>query len=460
MSLYVKLAVGNVRRSARDYSVYFATLGFAVCMLYSFVASTDHLRAMGLSADQLGVLGSAGDVLQAFSVFTVLVFLFLVRYANRFLLRRRKREFALYELVGMGRGAVSIVLMCETALVGAGALLFGMTLGAALSPAFDAVAAFVFDIPWRLAFSFSAGPAMWTASCFAVVFAFNAVDGARDVVRRPLIELMDAERAPEAIRLGGRALRAGQVALAAVLLAVVWGSCLLQPVYFIALIIPMGFAACFATALVARLGVARWAARARASEGRYWDGLRAFTVRQVEARISSSSMALACACVLLAVAACMMVAGFAFSVGLRTPEMLSSGVAASMAPIGYVGIFYGSVFLLSAVAVLALQQLSGAADARRAYRVLAQLGCERADMRASLRSQVRLYFMAPLAGALVHDVFGLCLVAFLTSALGAEGFFAIVGGVFTFTLGLMLAYGLLTVRAVERVALPQFEGRR
>lgn len=34
--------------------------------------------------------------------------------------------------------------------------------------------------------------AAWTAGCFAVVFAVNAVDGARDIARRPLIELMTA----------------------------------------------------------------------------------------------------------------------------------------------------------------------------------------------------------------------------------------------------------------------------
>ncbi len=453
MPLYLRLAIGNMHRSARDYSVYFATLGFAACLLYSFVASTDHLQSMGLSPEQLGVLGSAGDVLQAFSIFTVLVLLFLVRYANRFLLRRRKREFALYELCGMGRGAVSVVLVAETALVGAGALACGLAAGAALSPAFGAVAAFVFDVPWRLAFSFSPDSATWTAGCFAVVFAVNAVDGARDIARRPLIELMSAERAPERMRLGGRVARGGQAVLAAVLLAVVWGSCVFQPVYFIEFIIPMGFAACFATSLVARLGVGAWAARARRRPERYWDGLTAFTVRQVEARVSSTSMALACVCVLVAVGLCMMVAGFAFSVGLRTPEMLSSGIAASMAPIGYIGIFYGAVFLLSAVAVLALQQLSGAEDARRAYRVLMQLGCEHADMCRSLRSQVRLYFVAPLVGALIHDVFGLFLVGFLTFALGVQGFFAIVGGVLTFVVVLMGVYGLLTARAVERTVL-------
>jgi len=455
MQLYLKLALGNVRRSARDYSVYFATLGFAACLLYSFVASTDYLVALGLSTEQMGVLGSAGDILQAFSVFTVLVFLFLVRYANRFLLRRRKREFALYELCGMGRGAVSVVLVAETALVGACALALGIALGGALSPAFGAIAAFVFNVSWRPMFAFSAGSAFWTAGCFSVIFALNALDGARNMTKRPLIELFFADRTPEVIRLGGRLARAGQVALAAVLLAVVWGACLFQPIYFIAFIMPMGFAACVATALVARLGASRWADRARARAEAYWSGLRAFTVRQVEARVSSSSMALACVCVLIAAAVCMMVAGFAFSVGLRTPEMLSNGMSASLAPIGYIGIFYGSVFLLSAVAVLSLQQLSGAADARRAYGTLAQLGCDRIDMRSSVRAQVRLYFCAPLAGAFIHDLFGLVLVAFLSFALGVQGFFAIVAGVLGFTVMLMAVYALMTARAVERVVLPR-----
>ncbi len=75
MGLYLKLAFGNVRRSARDYSVYFATLGFAACLLYSFVASSDYLNRLDLSPDQMGVVASSGDILQAFSIFTVLVFL-------------------------------------------------------------------------------------------------------------------------------------------------------------------------------------------------------------------------------------------------------------------------------------------------------------------------------------------------------------------------------------------------
>lgn len=109
--------------------------------------------------------------------------------------------------------------------------------------------------------------------------------------------------------------------------------------------------------------------------------------------------------------------------------------------------------MLSAVAVLALQQLSGAVDARRAYSVLDQLGCDRALMRSSPRRQIRLYFAAPLAGALVHGVFGLPLVAFLAFAIGANGLFSIVAGVLALTVGLMAAYDVVTARAVERVVL-------
>ena len=127
--------------------------------------------------------------------------------------------------------------------------------------------------------------------------------------------------------------------------------------------------------------------------------------------------------------------------------------ASSLAPIGFVGIFYGAAFLVTAAAILALQQLSGAADARQAFETLRELGCERAMARASLRAQVRLCFAAPLAGALIHDVFGLVLVAFLALVLGSASFALVVAGVLGFTVAIMGAYYLITCRACERLLL-------
>lgn len=121
--LYVKLAWRNVRHSVKDYSLYFLTLAFASCLLYSFTASGDYLLALDLTEDQRGVYGSASMVTQAFSVFSVVVFVYLVVYANRFILRRRSNEFAIYGLLGMSPSRVMSVLIYESSFLGAAALL-------------------------------------------------------------------------------------------------------------------------------------------------------------------------------------------------------------------------------------------------------------------------------------------------------------------------------------------------
>lgn len=459
--LYLKLASGNVRRAWRDYSVYFATLCFAACLLYSFTASGDYLLALELTEDQLGLLRSAGDVIQGFSVFVIVVFVFLVAYANRFIVRRRKREFGLYALLGMRRPAMAAILAVEGILVGAVSFAVGICAGVALSPAFSAVAAFVFGVPWKLAFSFSADAFVWTLGAFAVMTVLGAMACVLDVLRRPLIELIDAERAVERLAFSGKKATWVQLAFAVALLAAVYALCVFQPLYFLVFIIPAGFAALGATVLVMRFAATRWPRLARRRPKRYWKGLHAFTVRQVEARVSSSSMALACVCVLIAASVCMTATGFAFSVGMR-----SSGAEAmhveSLMPIGYVGIFYGLTFLVAAAAILALQQLSGAADAGRAYSTLADLGCDGDMMRAALRAQVRVCFAVPLVFALVHDVFGLALVVFLAVVLGSGSTVPIIADVLGFTLSVMGAYYLITCRVCERMLLgcAVHEGRR
>ena len=261
--MYIKLALGNVRRSLRDYSVYFATLALAACLLYSFIASGDYLLALDLTPDQRAIYAKSGTVLEGFSVFVVVIFIFLVAYANRFIVRRRKREFGLYALVGMPRHGVAAVLALEGLVVGAASLAAGIILGGLLSPVFSAIAAFVFDAPWRFQASFSPGAGTWTAGCFVAITALGAAACARDVLRRPLVDLMCAERAPEHLAFGTKRAARIQFIAALPLLAIVWGACVFQPMYFVVFIIPMGFAAFGATYLVMRSAAWRWGARAR-----------------------------------------------------------------------------------------------------------------------------------------------------------------------------------------------------
>ena len=384
----------------------------------------------------------------------VLVFAVLVTYASRFIVRRRSREFGTCALLGMRSPLLAGVLAAEGLLVALVALAAGIALGVALSPAFGAVAAFVFGVPWRLSWSVSPSAALDACAWFAVIEGVAVALSAVGVVRRPLVELLERDRAPERMVLAGRGVTRAQVALAVALLAVVWGSCLLQPGLFVLAILPMGWAAYVATSLVFRVvairlpGLLRWRAG-------YWDGLSSFVVRQREARVSTGSQALSCTCVLLACAVCMVCAGLVFSVGQRAAGAAGPGTPAeaSLAPIGYAGIFYGESFLLAAAAVLALQQLSQAADGRRAYATLAELGAEPRELRAAVRAQVGAAFALPAAMAVAHDAVGLVLVRQL--AMGVpDGLFAAIaalslGG----TLALLGLYFLLCVRECRRMLL-------
>ena len=458
--MILKLAMRNVLRSVHDYSVYFATLAFAACLLYSFTASGDYLLSLDLTADQRDIYGSASMVTQAFSVFSALVFAFLVTYANRFILRRRSREFATYGIMGMEPATMARILVYEGCAAAVVALGVGVLAGVLASPLFGAIAAFVFDAAWQPLLVFSADAALWTAACFAGIMALALALEVRSLRKHSLVELLDADSAPEHPKGAARLSLGLQTSLAAVLLAVVWGSCLFQPTQFIVWILPMGVAAVLATGMLFREWAIRRPARAYRRPERLLAGLRLFDLRQLQARMSLNANAMACTCALIAVAVCMMVAGLAFSVGMRDGSGRLSDL--TLAPIGYVGIFYGITFLIAAAAVLALQQLAGAADDRKAYRLLGNLGCDASMMRKSIRSQVGTCFAAPLVFALVHDVFGLALVAFVASVLGSAQFPLIVAGVAGVTAALLGAYYLITCRECSRMLLPSalLEGHR
>lgn len=461
MPAFVRLTLGNVSRCVRDYSVYFVTLAFATCLMYSFNAANDYLLAMPLNDSQLEVLHKARDITGAFTVFVALVFAVLVAYASRFITRRRSREMATYALLGMRAPMVGAILAAEGVVVGGAALACGLALGALASPASGVVAAFVFGVPWQLAWSFSLDAALMTCGWFALIEGCAIMLSAVHVLRSPLVALLERDRAPERLALMGRRASVAQAVLAVVLLAVVWGSCVVMPGLFVLAILPMGWVAYVATSLVFRL-VATWLPAVARRSPRYWEGLRAFTLRQLEGRVSSSCQALSCTCVLLACAVCMICAGLAFSLGQRAAGATDVGALAdaSLAPIGYVGIFYGEAFLVAGAAVLALQQLSQAADARRSYETLGAVGAEERSLRSSVRAQVGVSFALPATLAVAHDLVGLVLVRQLARNVPNDAFLAMAACALVGTLGLLALFCLLCERECRRVLLSGAAGGR
>ena len=128
--MFSKLALRNVRRSFRDYGVYLLTLTFGVCLFYTFNSLEGQGAMVYLARNGSPMVEVIQACIRIFSVFVAVVLACLILYANRFLLRRRKRELGTYLLLGLGQGQVSLVLVLETGLVALVSLALGLALGA------------------------------------------------------------------------------------------------------------------------------------------------------------------------------------------------------------------------------------------------------------------------------------------------------------------------------------------
>ena len=106
--MLLKLAVRNMRRSLRDYAIYFVTLLIAVTVFYAFNSVGDQQVMHDIAAsNNANVIEFTGYMMNIFSVIVALVLGFLVIYANQLLITRRKREFGIYLVLGMRPGQVS-----------------------------------------------------------------------------------------------------------------------------------------------------------------------------------------------------------------------------------------------------------------------------------------------------------------------------------------------------------------
>ena len=200
--MFSKLALRNVRRSFRDYGVYLLTLTFGVCLFYTFNSIQDQGALVYLSNVGNPIVEAITMLIDIFSVFVAVVLACLILYANRFLLRRRKRELGTYLLLGLSQGQVSRLLFLETGLIGLISLIAGLALGVAASFGMSALTLSMFeiDVSDMLAVKFSSGAAGKTVLYFGIIFLLVMVLSGVQVSKAKLIDLIHGERKNEVLK--------------------------------------------------------------------------------------------------------------------------------------------------------------------------------------------------------------------------------------------------------------------
>lgn len=199
--MLVKVALRNIRRSVKDYAIYFVTLLMAVTLFYAFNSiSEQHVMTEINESSHMDVSTFVNEMISIFSYIIAFVLAFLVIYANSLLIRRRKREFGMYFMLGMKPIQVSRIIVYETVLVGVISLALGLGLGVVVSQLLSFATAAIFGIAMPdYQFSFSMDAFIMTLVCFCVIFLVVAVFNVVSIRRCKLIDLMNADSKSEKV---------------------------------------------------------------------------------------------------------------------------------------------------------------------------------------------------------------------------------------------------------------------
>ena len=196
-----KVALRNIRRSVKDYAIYFVTLLMAVTLFYAFNSISEQQVMTEINeSSHMDFSQFVGEMVSLFSYIIAFVLAFLIIYANSLLIRRRKREFGMYFMLGMRPIQVSRIIIYETVLVGVISLALGLGLGVLVSQLLSFATAAIFGIALPdYQFSFSMDACIMTLVCFCVIFFVVAVFNVFSIRRCKLIDLMNADAKSEKV---------------------------------------------------------------------------------------------------------------------------------------------------------------------------------------------------------------------------------------------------------------------
>lgn len=296
-----KLAWGNVRRAGKDYLVYLLTLTLAVTVFYAF--NTISVQA-DLVLEEEGMPELLGTVMSGLTMFLAVVMGFLMVYANNFIMKRRKKEFGLYQVLGMSRGQVSRVMAMETAIVSGGALALGIVLGVGFSQVMTFFTASLFKTQIRdFHFFFSVPAFLITVGCLVAIFLVTLVFNLGVVRRAKVIDLMSAGRKNEAIKTRNPIVSAAIFILGTVLIGIAYFRLLRDglPVDSAPSEIDAAMNQFMLTTgivvagtILFFFGLSGFLLKAlQGARSLYWHGLNMFTVRQLSAKVNTVSFSMA-----------------------------------------------------------------------------------------------------------------------------------------------------------------------
>ena len=301
--MYFKMAVNNVKKSFKDYAVYFLTLTFAVCIFYSFNSINSQTMMVEMNSLQRDYIDLMNQFMSILSVGVSVILGSLIIYATNFLIKRRNKEFGVYMTLGMRKRSMSIILFFETLFIGLISLGIGLILGLILSQVLSVFTAKLFDVEMtKYVFSISIEAIVKTVVYFGVMYVIVMIFNIIVISKYKLIDLLYVNKKSEKIKIKNPYISSIFLLLSLMLIGIAYKCITISELDFYTIQFKIAIAfGIIGTILFFYSASSLMILILQKNDNLYLNGLNAFTIKQISSKFNTNFLSMSVICLMLLV---------------------------------------------------------------------------------------------------------------------------------------------------------------
>ncbi|HDK7159174.1 TPA: ABC transporter permease [Clostridium botulinum] len=330
--MYSKIALKNIKKSYKDYTIYFLTLILAVCIFYSFNSIDSQKALTDIRSSGGNYVSGLMKFMSAVSVFVSIILGSLILYANNFLIKKRKKELGIYMILGMGKRKISRILVTETSIVGAISLIAGLIIGIGVSQGLSVFTLKLFEVGINeYRFTVSTRAIGKTILYFGIMFLLVMIFNAFVISKYKIIDLLTSGRKNENIKFKNPFIYLLSFVLCVVLLGFAYKSILKTG---LKLRDPM-FKPSIAFVIVGTVlfffnlaGVILYVVNK--NKKIYFKGLNMFVVKQINSKVNTNFLSMSLICLMLFITILILSTGISLKNGVEEGAKIKAPFDASI----------------------------------------------------------------------------------------------------------------------------------
>lgn len=318
--MYSKIASKNVKKSFKDYTIYFLTLTLAVCIFYSFNSIESQKALVEMSKSGAEYVEVLTTIISYVSVFVAMILGGLILYANNFLIKKRNKELGIYMTLGMGKSKISKILVFETIIVGILSLISGLVLGLLVSQGLSLLVSSLFQFKMDTYTFIISVPAIGkTIFYFGIMFLLVMIFNTYVISKYKIIDLLTVGRKTEEIKFKNPFIYLVTFTLCLLSLGIAYkmvlgiGLELDDPKFLMSIILGIIGTILFFFSLTGFIIYI-----VKRNKRIYFKGLNIFTVKQINSKVNTNFISMSVICLMLFITIVVLSTGFSFKGALES----------------------------------------------------------------------------------------------------------------------------------------------